>query len=504
MKGRQVGRVNQQSKGETPLMSGVLQRAAVRAVADKEVEATEDVESGRLRESRFRHDFSQVGIDRGGLPPIQAKLTIGEPGDKYEQEADRAASQVVQHINASVPVMSSEGQSVQRTEAPEEEEIQAKPENTSLQRMEVVAGGEASTDLDTAINSARGSGQSLDAGLQRTMGQAMGADFSGVKVHTDAQSDQLNQSIQAKAFTTGQDVFFRQGAYDPGSRGGKELIAHELTHVVQQSGEGVQRAHCPLSSYLNHQWQKLPTVRWERNSKQKGPESYTRTVIQIADSEPQRWESTTIPNRSFATRQEAQQAEDELHSRMSAMYPFPREFGAGAQYGSHGYPHLGPIPREEVTRAQERVGLLGSMLHTLSPQNRSFNTLETHRQPTLYFRETGLDRQGMMVNESGRVRQEHKSGPAVYIDQHPRRDLFSEDNRLLDVGDQDDLQDRDINARDLRGAVEGMHHIEIHNNSFQHRSWEVAHASGGGLSQVHEQRRSGRGNLKGQRSRKMA
>jgi hypothetical protein len=71
------------------------------------------------------------------------------------------------------------------------------------------------------------------------MGQAMGADFSGVKVHTDSQSDQLNQSIQAKAFTTGQDVFFRQGAYDPGSREGQELIAHELTHVVQQNGSAV-------------------------------------------------------------------------------------------------------------------------------------------------------------------------------------------------------------------------------------------------------------------------
>jgi hypothetical protein len=72
---RQVGRVNQQSKGETPLMSGILQRAAVRVVADKEVEATEDVESGRLRESRFRHDFSQVGIDRGGVPKEASKTS---------------------------------------------------------------------------------------------------------------------------------------------------------------------------------------------------------------------------------------------------------------------------------------------------------------------------------------------------------------------------------------------------------------------------------------------
>jgi hypothetical protein len=203
--------------------------------------------------------------------PVQAKLTIGEPGDKYEQEADRVASQVVKQINSPEAASSSQGQSVQRREEPveelqrqpsisdlqrtplplevqreampAEEELQAK---SILQRREAIAGGEASTDLDTAINSARGGGQSLDAGLQRSMGQAMGADFSGVKVHTDAQSDQLNQSIQAKAFTTGQDVFFRQGEYNPGSRGGQELIAHELTHVVQQSGGAVQRS--PLNS----------------------------------------------------------------------------------------------------------------------------------------------------------------------------------------------------------------------------------------------------------------
>ncbi|WP_199322341.1 MULTISPECIES: eCIS core domain-containing protein [Calothrix] len=188
--------------------------------------------------------------------PIQAKLTIGEPGDKYEQEADRVASQVVEQINAPAPVQSNQGQSVQRQEE-KKEELQAKPDITSLQRQEEkpeelqakftiqrredIAGGEASPDLTSAINSARGGGQPLDASLQKSMGQAMGADFSGVRVHTDTQSDQLNRSIQAKAFTTGQDVFFRQGAYEPGSRGGQELIAHELTHVVQQNGGAVMR-----------------------------------------------------------------------------------------------------------------------------------------------------------------------------------------------------------------------------------------------------------------------
>ncbi|MGR3279773.1 eCIS core domain-containing protein [Acaryochloris marina NIES-2412] len=85
-------------------------------------------------------------------------------------------------------------------------------------------------------------------GVQQTMGQAMGADFSGVRVHTDAQSNQLNQSLQAKAFTTGQDVFFQQGAYAPEKQSGQELIAHELTHVVQQNGPCIQQSKKQVTS----------------------------------------------------------------------------------------------------------------------------------------------------------------------------------------------------------------------------------------------------------------
>ena len=185
---------------------------------------------------------------------IQAKLNIGEPNDKYEKEADATASKVVQQINSPTQDQSVQKQdsieedeelqmkpisSIQRDASmEEEEELQMKP---LVQRRGDLGGEEASTNLESSIQSARGGGQSLDPSLQTKMGEAMGADFSSVKVHTDSQSDQLNKSIQAKAFTTGQDVFFRQGAYEPSSRGGQELIAHELTHVVQQNGVGVQR-----------------------------------------------------------------------------------------------------------------------------------------------------------------------------------------------------------------------------------------------------------------------
>jgi hypothetical protein len=95
-------------------------------------------------------------------------------------------------------------------------------------------------DVERAIESSRGGGQPLDSGVQAQMGQAFNADFSGVHIHTNAEADGLNQSLSARAFTTGQNIYFRQGEYNPGSSGGRELLAHELTHVVQQNRERVQ------------------------------------------------------------------------------------------------------------------------------------------------------------------------------------------------------------------------------------------------------------------------
>lgn len=166
-------------------------------------------------------------------PQIQMKLTIGQPGDKYEQEADRLAADVVQRINAP------ESEEVQRQELPEyEDKLQMKP---ILQRQSGAGNMAATPDVEESIQGLRGSGQPLAESIRQPMEQTFGADFSSVKIHSDSQSDQLNQSLQARAFTTGQDIFFRQSEYNPNSQGGQELLAHELTHVVQQNGHTVQR-----------------------------------------------------------------------------------------------------------------------------------------------------------------------------------------------------------------------------------------------------------------------
>ncbi len=123
-------------------------------------------------------------------------------------------------------------------------QLQNQVGNRAVQRMLAQRSGDGAFELDddTAgrINQARGHGQSLDSATQEQMGAAIGQDFSGVQVHTSRESDELNQQVGAKAFTTGQDIFFKEGAYDPGSSGGQELIAHELTHVAQQGSGAVK------------------------------------------------------------------------------------------------------------------------------------------------------------------------------------------------------------------------------------------------------------------------
>ncbi|MCA9980858.1 MAG: DUF4157 domain-containing protein, partial [Anaerolineales bacterium] len=111
----------------------------------------------------------------------------------------------------------------------------------AIQRDEMGAGfgGEdraVHSEVETSIERRRGSGNKLDDGVRDQMESHFGSDFSGVRVHTDDTADGLNRSLNAQAFTTGQDIFFSQGKYEPGSQGGQKLIAHELTHVVQQGG----------------------------------------------------------------------------------------------------------------------------------------------------------------------------------------------------------------------------------------------------------------------------
>ena len=263
------------------------------AATNNSPQTSPNLQKQSQKSSKIGHSFGKI--------LVQPKLKIGEPGDKYEQEADKVAAQVVQKINSPTTqrqelgeeedlqmksetgtiqredlpdedelMMKSETGTIQREELPEEEELQMKSE--TIQRQSKVDTSTASDELETSLNNARSGGQSLQPELRMKMESAMGADFSAVKVHTDDKADRLNKSIQAKAFTTGKDVFFRQGEYNPGSQGGQELIAHELTHVVQQGGNSVQKSSQKESfvqqkqGLLNRETQKIDDLQTKLNS----------------------------------------------------------------------------------------------------------------------------------------------------------------------------------------------------------------------------------------------
>ncbi len=173
----------------------------------------------------------------------QAQLKVGTPGDKYEKEADAVADRVVNRNSAdSAQAPTSPNQisgiqqeSMQQAEAPTEEQAVQKSED---------GGGAApgTTAIENRLNSSKGKGQKLDGDTRNEMETGIGADFSNVNIHTDEEAVQMNQEMGAHAFTHGNDIYFNQGQYDPSSKAGKHLLAHELTHTVQQGGAVQKKA----------------------------------------------------------------------------------------------------------------------------------------------------------------------------------------------------------------------------------------------------------------------
>lgn len=100
----------------------------------------------------------------------------------------------------------------------------------------ILEDGTVHPSVEAAISSSRGNGASLDAGVQAKFGPQLGDELSGVRIHADSTADALARSVSARAFATGNDVYFAAGEYQPGTETGDELLAHELTHVVQQRG----------------------------------------------------------------------------------------------------------------------------------------------------------------------------------------------------------------------------------------------------------------------------
>ncbi len=175
---------------------------------------------------------------------VQPKLVVGAVADPAEREADQIADRALAALRRSpAPVSTGESRIAPRDSEPSLAE-QIASSGSRINRSAVVgsAGGDLDADTERRIQSAAGGGRSLPIGLQSSMGSAFGTDFSDVRLHVGAESDQLNERIQSRAFTLGNDVFVRRQDYAPRTGEGQRLIAHELAHTIQQGGAGVQRA----------------------------------------------------------------------------------------------------------------------------------------------------------------------------------------------------------------------------------------------------------------------
>ncbi len=122
---------------------------------------------------------------------------------------------------------------------------QARPEHRGRKeaQMQPRAGGgfRASASVEQRLASQKGKGSPLPEQTRALMEPRFGADFGGVRIHTDSEAVQLARGLKAQAFTHGRDVYFGAGRYDPGSSAGKRLLAHELTHTIQQTGSAQQK-----------------------------------------------------------------------------------------------------------------------------------------------------------------------------------------------------------------------------------------------------------------------
>ncbi len=233
---------------------------------------------------------------------VQPKLTVGPANDPAEREADRVAATVVHHSAGQIQRASdseSETEEAESTESgpassPPVELEEAESEETESSEDATTGTNTSASDtapgsgvgrissgastgvpvdpaLEQAIEGARGGGTPLPANVQQQMSDQFKFDFSDVRIHTGPVANQATAALGARAFTTGSDIFFRQGEYRPNDPAGQQLLAHELTHVVQQngSGGGVQRVQRAVGYEFETGWGVVEKVPGTFKSKRK-------------------------------------------------------------------------------------------------------------------------------------------------------------------------------------------------------------------------------------------
>ena len=231
--------------------------------------------------SAFQENFVGVPVSSGAMPLVQPKLVVGPANDKYEQEADRVADQVMGMpepvglvppggaMSASQTAPGLQRQLAESESLPDldddEDLVQTKAlgpppaisqilgADSQLQRetldddddelVQMKAAGATTAIASPTLTSqlGQGGGHPLPSSTRHFMETRFGHDFGGVRVHSDNQAAQMNRGLNAQAFTHGRDIYFGKGQYQPQTLSGKHLLAHELTHTIQQKPSIIKR-----------------------------------------------------------------------------------------------------------------------------------------------------------------------------------------------------------------------------------------------------------------------
>lgn len=218
-----------------------------------------------------RFDFSNISISNNdgkdnvtneNSNNIQFKLKVSQPGDEYEQEADRIAEQIIKYDSAGSKKVNSDSEN-------KKENKTGYPDNkndVSIKRkIDNKMGNSVINNVGYPLISSalKEGGQPLDNQTREFMESRFGYDFSNVRIHTDSEkATKSAMSVNALAYTVGNDVVFGKGHYNPITNKGKKLLSHELTHVIQQNSKSIlyhnfiiQRS--PLTDKLDQEFPKI-------------------------------------------------------------------------------------------------------------------------------------------------------------------------------------------------------------------------------------------------------
>lgn len=168
---------------------------------------------------------------------VQKKEEPKKEEDKPVQKMDEPKKEEKKEVQKKAEPMKEEKKEVQKKEEPKKEE-----EKKTAVQTKHESGSGTSDAVSAGIERSAGKGKMLPPAALNEMNRGFGVDFSGVRIHNDNESVHLSSDLEAQAFTHGKDIYFNEGKFDPASKDGKTLLAHELTHVVQQKGSELRPA----------------------------------------------------------------------------------------------------------------------------------------------------------------------------------------------------------------------------------------------------------------------